>query len=106
MLSALVFLDNDEGEIFKMDVIEHEGKHWLVPEWLESIATGQRTPARIILVDNLPHQNCIGSGPSDFVVNIALPTSLVRGGDRSKVGPPFVVQDLPGIDRSPSDPLQ
>jgi hypothetical protein len=33
-VQAVIYLCADDGSLFEGHVIEHEGKKWLVPEWL------------------------------------------------------------------------
>ena len=50
----VVFMKADGGSLFLGDVIEHEGKLWLVPEWLPGPSAGIERPARIVCLDGLP----------------------------------------------------
>ena len=52
-----VGVGSDGGTIFKCDAIEHEGKLWLVPEWLDGTTKGTVRPARIICLRDLPIEN-------------------------------------------------
>jgi beta-xylosidase len=57
ILKAMLALEGDNsGRVFAADVIEHEGKNWIVPTWHESPAEGYKKPERIVCLDNLPHQ--------------------------------------------------
>ena len=45
VMTAMIILSDDArkgGAISSMDVIEHDGKHWLVPEWLDNKAAKVR----------------------------------------------------------------
>ena len=95
---AVVFIDDDELEVRKMDVVLYRDKYWLVPSWLESTTSKVQRPERLILLDTFQHQKCIGSPAGDFVVNDALPRALVDGADPSLVGPQYVVIDSPEIE--------
>jgi hypothetical protein len=55
ILKAVV-QSTDNGSIYQIDVIEHDNKLWLVPQWLDIPAAGVSKPARIIWMDTLPHQ--------------------------------------------------
>ncbi len=50
----IVYVREDDDKALIGDVIEYEGKSWLVPEWLEGPTAGTRSPALIICLDNLP----------------------------------------------------
>jgi hypothetical protein len=55
---ALVFFDKDEtGTVYRVDVIDHLGAFWLVPAWFEYPKEKQRSPARIISLLTLQHQD-------------------------------------------------
>jgi hypothetical protein len=56
------------------DTIEHEGKLWLVPHWLDTPDGKWTMPARIIRLDTLRHAKFYG--PADFVVHDPMPTEL------------------------------
>lgn len=62
--------------IYAADVIEHEGKLWIVPHWLDSPTEGWSTPTRIIRMDKLPHQ-ATPNRPEAFVVNVPIPKEFV-----------------------------
>src|SRR4029453_8233725 len=47
--------------LHECDGIEWQGKLWLVPHWLDSTATGETTPTRIIRFDHLPHSDVWGT---------------------------------------------
>jgi hypothetical protein len=49
----MLFLMEQGGKLIEGDVIQHEGKLWLVPEWLEGPTKGTECPARIICLDGL-----------------------------------------------------
>jgi hypothetical protein len=76
--TMMFFSDCDEGTIYKVDTIEYQGKRWLVPEWLDNAREGWRSPARIICIDLLKHQNSPG-GPADFVLNDGIPKAVFDG---------------------------
>ncbi len=59
--------------IHKVDVIEHEGRQWMVPHWVDSPDGKWTRPLRIIPLDAVPHQPY---GPDEFVVNDPLPEFL------------------------------
>ena len=40
----VMFMNSDGGALFIGDAIEHEGKLWLVPEWLEGPTKGTECP--------------------------------------------------------------
>lgn len=59
---------SDNGVIYSVDTIAHEGSLWLVPSWLEFTSHGWKKPRRMILLSALPRlvvQTCDGE---DFIV--------------------------------------
>ncbi len=94
----MVTISGDEssgGKVYKMDTIEHDAKFWLVPEWLESQDGDWTQPARIILLDTLPHQKSGGTF-GDFVLNRPIPKNVIDG--RAKPGEGgYIVVEQPDI---------
>ena len=43
----------DDGQLFELDIIEHEDQLWLVPHWYDVPALGVTKPARIIRLKSL-----------------------------------------------------
>ena len=96
LTTIIFFSDIPEGNIYKCDTIEYEGKMWLVPEWLDSPREGWRKPARIICLDVLPHQKSPG-GPSDFVLNGGIPKSVFDGQIPTPPEDVYIVIECPDI---------
>jgi hypothetical protein len=76
--------------ICEVDTIEHEGKLWLVPEWIDGHPSkGFSTPARAIRIDSLPR-----SGTLDRpVLYDPIPQDVFDG----KVTGQFEVVELPNL---------
>ena len=92
-LKAMVFLDDQSGDVYQMDCIVREGKTWLVPIWLETLSKEHKSPGRLVLLDNLPHQdNGQGSPFGRYTLQIALPKAFLSLGHLPAM-PPFVVAD-------------
>jgi hypothetical protein len=62
-----------EASIYQMDTIEHEGKMWLGPSWLEASSEGWKMPERIICQNDLPHQKAPSTIQADFILNNPIP---------------------------------
>ena len=98
MLKAMIGIEGQPGFHF-VDAIEHAGHFWLVPEWVASTAQGLRSPARIILLDVLPHNRMEpGDWRGDFVLKQPIPKAVLDGSDPSRGGGRFVVEELPPIE--------
>jgi hypothetical protein len=82
----------DDGCIETHYGIEHDGKLWVVPSWLTSLATNTATPERMIRVDTQPIQKCPPGGQFDYL-NIVLPRDVIEGPFRQTPG--YEVRNLP-----------
>ncbi len=93
-LKVMVAVDGMDG--FSLcDAIELQGGIWLVPKWIESPSEGWKTPARMFLMNLLPHQKMGGDWPNEYVLSESLPKELFDGSDTSKLDIRFSVQDAP-----------
>lgn len=86
-----------DGQVAIMDVIKHDGRNWLVPNWYENKDEGWRTPERIVLLDFLPHEHLPQNQAWQFLVGDPQPKELFFGDDPSKAGKHFVVHLMPGF---------
>jgi hypothetical protein len=66
------------GKIESYDAIEHEGKLWLVPHWIDNLSRKETRPFRIIRFDNLAHQATKGAQWGDFALTYPLPSVLLE----------------------------
>lgn len=88
----------ENGAISKCDGIEHEGKLWLVPHWLDVPAQGVTKPARLIRFDLLPHQHTPNSQYGvEYVINYPIPNELFGVQTPKQAIPGFEFQELPEI---------
>lgn len=69
----------DSPEVYQIDVIEYEGKLWLVPLWLSPQDGKWQTPARIIRFDHLKHQNRGLKGVFEYTLQAPIPTAVLNG---------------------------
>jgi hypothetical protein len=96
ILKALVTLADGDGGLLVADVIEHQGKKWIVPTWSEYPTEGYKKPERIICLDSLRHQK--GSLlPVDFVVNDPIPKSALYGPDQPAANSGYLVVRQPDV---------
>jgi hypothetical protein len=99
----VVIAERDGAQLHTyMDVIEHAGKFWLVPEWIVDRERKSTTPRRMILLETLPHQQLLGYGP-EFVVHNPVPKYVFDGQVPSEDAGTYVVVESPGI-RFPIEP--
>lgn len=88
----------DGGAILTVDVIQHAGKFWMVPYWLDRPNEGGTTPNRIIRLDSLPHERMASGSPvGDFVVKHPIPKALLEPETPSPPIAGFEYQELPDI---------
>ncbi len=83
-----------------IDTIEHEGKFWLVPSWIEKPLEGWKEPEQIILLDSLPHLKVspdLSIPDSDFVLGYLIPTSELNDQNQIPLPDEAVVINSPDI---------
>ena len=89
-----------EGYIF-FDTIEHEGKLWLVPDWIYNTNEGWKRPERIILLNSLPHMKIPPENPisaeADFVLGYSIPITALDDHNLIPLPNGAVVINLPDI---------
>jgi hypothetical protein len=96
---ATLVLSDDEGKgggIYRMDVIEFQGRNWLVPEWLDYKDAKVSMPVRIVCLDLLPHQTS-NSSEYQFVVSGPIPKSVVEGRAPPELAKQYLVIEKPDI---------
>jgi hypothetical protein len=95
----VLILIEDDGSLCEADAIRHQGSLWLVPKWIDSPSEKTTRPERIIRLDNLPMQpgGSMGNPSAPFVLNIAIPKSVLEGPIQSQTTGNFVVIGLPNI---------
>lgn len=82
------------GGIHTVDTIEHEGKLWLVPNWLDDLAEGVTMPSRIIRLDVLRYERM---GTEGFALRDPMPKALLERRTPPKPIPGYEYQELPDI---------
>jgi hypothetical protein len=79
-----------------MDVIAHEGKFWLVPEWLDNQTKTATRPVRIVSLETMVHHRTEGQNP-EFLVENPIPTYVFDGQIPPAEASKYVVVEYPGI---------
>lgn len=90
-------LANNTSRIVIADTIEHEGKKWLVPEWLEAPSEGWKKPARIICIESLPYTRAPKNYPGDHLLTTPLSTDVLDGKSNTVEGVEIDVIEAPDI---------
>ena len=62
-------------EVRHADVIEHNGRFWLVPEWLDDKAKGISKPVRMVQINPLRHSRCART--PEFVIEDPIPAEVL-----------------------------
>jgi hypothetical protein len=94
-----VGVGSDGGNIFKCDAIEHEGKLWLVPEWLDVPARGVTKPRRIVRMDSLPHQPMKNPAYGmDYILTWYMPKAVLDGTAPPEQASQYEIVELPEIE--------
>jgi hypothetical protein len=96
--SAYTVIAEDDGKhaIHITDVIEHAGKFWLVPEWLDNQVQKVTMPLRIISLETLIHKRMEGENP-EFVVEFPVPRYVFDGRIPPEEAGKYVVVESPEI---------
>jgi hypothetical protein len=88
----------EDGTINKCDGIEHEGKLWLVPRWLDAPAQGVTRPARLIRFDSVPHQHTPNARDGiEYVINYPIPIQLFEIQTPKQEVPGFEFVEMPEL---------
>ncbi len=93
---TLIYLEGGTGT-FLVDTIEYDGKMWLVPRWLEAPSEGWKTPARIVLLDSLDHQEIPAGDPADYLLKSPMPKDVFEGRIPKESEGEFVVIERPDV---------
>ena len=95
--ATLIIADNARGiggAVHSMDVIEHDGRCWLVPKWLYRDDRPTTKPERIVLLDTIPHKRT----KDRFVVEVPVPRYLFKGAVPPEEAGQYVVILQPDIE--------
>jgi hypothetical protein len=79
------------------DTIQHDGKLWLAPSWLEDASKPYSKPSRLIGMSGLKYRSMPMKSEVDFIMEQPIPDAVLRGALPSNGAPPFVVLESPDI---------
>jgi hypothetical protein len=97
-ISKTLISYREGGSIYMCDTIEHEGKLWLVPHWLESPSEGTKQPTRIIRLDGLQYQRMTNPAyGADYILNEPLPKAVFEGPLPKELEGQYVAIERPDI---------
>jgi hypothetical protein len=90
-------IPRDDGSQRVCDTIQHDGKLWLAPEWLEDPSRPYSKPARLIGLSGLDYRSMPLRGDVDFVMEHAVPEAVLRGEVQGDAAAPFIIVERPDI---------
>jgi hypothetical protein len=89
-------IPRDDGSQFICDTIQHDGKLWLAPEWVET-AYGYSRPARLIGLSGLKYRSMPLRSEVDFVMEHPVPEAVLQGRVQGADAAPFVILENPDV---------
>lgn len=88
---------SDDGKIYTVDTIDHEGAFWLVPHWTIPPGEGVRRPTRMIRLDRSAMLPAPPGYPQDWVLQTPVPKAVLFGETPPEEAHGFEVVDRPDI---------
>jgi hypothetical protein len=92
----IIIGDDGVNMISLMDVIEHAGKFWLVPDWIDMPVQKGTKPLRIISLETMAYDRMVGSNP-EFLVENPVPSYIFEGRIPPAEAGKYVVVEGPDI---------
>ena len=101
-MQVLFFIDVFHEDPHIGEVVEHEGKLWLLAPLPDQIEKQNDGPARLIRLDSLPRfeENTLGY----YILNTPIPTHILLGRDGPKTTIEYeekILSDIPVCNRNP-----
>ena len=87
----------DDGSQIVCDTIQHDGKLWLAPAWLDESSKPYCRPVRLIGMSGLRYRSMPLRSEADFVVEHPVPQAILEGHVQGKQAEPFVVLERPDV---------
>ena len=79
------------------DTIQHEGKLWLAPAWLDEPTKPYSRPARLIGMSGLRYRSMPMRSEVDFVMEHPVPDAVLEGRVQGAQTAPFVILERPDV---------
>jgi hypothetical protein len=100
ILKAMIFFSDGTRPPGLCDAIEHAGRLWLVPGWIERRDRAARVPARIIPIDLFRYKKIPPEEgkPMELVVDDGIPIQLFAREIPPELRSKFEVVDRPDIE--------
>ena len=99
MKTLVTLIDLDaQGQMLDVDTIEHEGKLWLVPEWIDTLDGKWTKPTRIICLAGLPVEKGTPQTGVDYVLQFPMTKAILNGQAPTESSHAFVFVEDPPIE--------
>jgi hypothetical protein len=86
-----------DGTNLVCDTIQHEGKLWLAPEWVQDASKPYSKPARLIGMTGLKYRSMPMRSGVDFVMEDAVPEEVLSGCIQGRQATPFLILEGPDV---------
>jgi hypothetical protein len=86
-----------DGSQLVCDTIQHDGKLWLAPAWLEEASKPYSRPARLIGMSGLKYRSMPMRSEVDFVMEHPVPEAVLEGRVRGAQTAPFLILERPDV---------
>lgn len=72
---------SDDGSLAQCAAVRHDGKLWLVPEWIDDPAAPLMRPERMVCIEGLPLKpgGTLGSRTFDWILRPEIPKAVLTG---------------------------
>ncbi len=88
---------SDGASLMVMDLVEYQGRLWIVPAWIEWQRERLQAPARLIALDSVAHRQASANVPFQYEVSTIIPRAVLDGSDQNPEEAGFEVLERPGI---------
>jgi hypothetical protein len=79
--TAKAAVTTDDGETRELDIIEFNGQHWIVADWISLTRSGPKQPRRLLRLSTLSYQPADpGAKQAQIKVTTPLSDALLREG--------------------------
>ena len=90
-------IPNDDGSQLVCDTIQHDGKLWLAPAWLDEPSKPYCRPARLIGMNGLKYRSMPMRSEVDFVMEHPVPDAVLEGRVQDAQAAPFMILERPDV---------
>ena len=87
----------EDGSQRVCDTIQHDGKLWLVPAWVDDASQPYSRPVRLIGMSGLKYWSMPMHSAVDFVVEDRVPEAILQGTALTEPEVPYVILERPDV---------